>query len=205
MSAAGRPRGRWLAVGVPALTLLTVSACREEQGGFGAASSAAATASSTATAIALPPFKTYTSEERFAIDYPEDWSATKLQPVVGVPGRPVEFTSSAGVASLNVSRSPLTGGSLDAHVRDIENVLLTTKPATIAERRDLSIRDMPARWLVIEMGADPSAAIARPHKVLATYVQRGQTVWRLWCRADPAPFEKYRDYCAKMVDSFRFF
>jgi hypothetical protein len=106
---------------------------------------------------------------------------------------------------MNVSRSPLKGGSLDAHVRDVESVMLTTQPATIIERRDLAIRDLPARWLVIEMAANPNSSTARPHKVLATFVQRDQIVWKLWCRADPLPFEKYRPYCLKMVDSFHFY
>jgi hypothetical protein len=143
------------------------------------------------------------NEDPFSIDYPKDWSATRIPPVVGGSGRQVEFTGPVGVVSFNVSHAPLKGSSLDDHLRDVEGTLGTTMAGTIVERRDVTVQDLNGKWLVIDSTAEPSNPSSQPYRTLAYYLQKRQRIWRLWCRADRAVFDRYRPICHRMAESLK--
>ena len=188
---------------VGSLLAMSVLGCRSEQATAGAPS-ASASATATRTKPAEVEYQRFQFDaERYSIDYPKDWSAVRIPPVSVGSGQQAEFTAPAGMASLNVSHKPLKGASLDEHMRDVEASIESTG-GKILERRDLTIEARPSKWLVIDQAPDPNSSSGKAWRMLGYYVLRGQTVWRLWCRSEPALFEKYRSICHHMAESLHF-
>jgi hypothetical protein len=142
--------------------------------------------------------------DHFSIDYPEEWSAVHIPSVVGGSGPQVEFTAPNALASLNVSHAPMKGSSFEDHMREVESWVTSTMHGKVLEQREITLQDLPGKWLVIDSPPDDNASSGKAHKVLGYYLLKGQTVWRLWCRVEPVLFERYRPLCHQMAESIRF-
>jgi len=200
-----RPRILHLCALVGSLLAMSVLGCRSEQAAAGPASdSAGAAAGATRPKpVEVEYLRFQFDAEHYSIDYPKDWSAVRIPPPSIHVGLQAEFTAPAAMASLNISHKPLKGASLDEHMRDIEASIESTG-GKILERRDLTIEARPSKWLVIDQAPDPNSSSGKAWRMLGYYVLRGQTVWRLWCRSEPALFEKYRPICHHMAESLHF-